>query len=87
MTKAQFCDMYGVVHKALMAYPVLRGREADIVNYGITTMDEGKTHPDPGSTPEPRCHFNARCNCLAADKAQMRVRLGTASGQRGRSNH
>ena len=42
-----------MVHKAIMAYPVLRGREADIVNYGIKTMDEGKTYPIPGSTPEP----------------------------------
>ena len=45
--------MYGVVHKALMAYPVFIGREADIVNYGIRTMDEGKTFPDPSSTAEP----------------------------------
>jgi len=53
VTQAQFGDMYGVVHKALMAYPVFIGREADIVNYGIRTMDEGKTFPDPGSTAEP----------------------------------
>ena len=53
VTQAQFGDMYGVVHKALMAYPVFIGREADIVNYGIRTMDEGKTFPDPSSTAEP----------------------------------
>ena len=53
VTRAQFGDMYGVVHKALMAYPVFIGREADIVVYGIRTMDEGKDYPDPSSTAEP----------------------------------